>query len=524
MKRAICLILICFHAFTLQAQNGNSLFRDTVLHRINLLLENEGWLNQLEQDYKVNSSNPESAPEIYRVCSVIVDGIRLDSCGIRIKGNFSYAVNLLNKKKSFKIAFNQFRNQKYDGLTKINLNNGTNDPSMIREALSYKLLRDVGVSASRCSFTKIYINGEYWGLYELVEDINQPFLTNNFGKQNDDGNLFKTTQQAGVNFDWNGTDTSNYVDNGISLKNNSDHPSWSRYIEFLDIINHQPQKLDSVFDVKYYLKILAVEKLIYSWDSYWGGGNNFYLYQHPKGQFVWIPWDYNETFQEHGPFLNLLLPKDYYLIPSDKFDKRPLLKAIFSQPENRDYYLEQICYLINNEFKSETLAPQLIKWHDLISEAYRADPNSLNSFAEFQYSIDEGSSEWIESANTGIAIKINYPGLLPFIASRAEWASEQLEAYNYDCTVNESERNTYKLSCWPNPFIDGPSIEWPVEIDAAFKIEITNVYGTIIFKSNWITNAEHKIHLNLSTLQPGIYFIQKTDANGGIGTAKVIKR
>ena len=182
MKKLSYFILTCFISTNLFAQSGKSLLNDSVLHEIRVEINIPDWFETLESDFKGNLNKPESYPEIYRMCNVTIDGEKLDSVGFREKGNYSNSINNASKKKPFKLSFDEFKDQKYNGLKKINLNNGTDDPSFVREALVFKLMRDEGLPACRTSYAKLYINDEYWGLYILIENVDKTFLKDQYGK------------------------------------------------------------------------------------------------------------------------------------------------------------------------------------------------------------------------------------------------------------------------------------------------------------------------------------------------------
>ena len=110
----------------------------------------------------------------------------LDSVGFRLRGNTSRQAD----KKSFKLDFNHFqRGRDFYGIEKLNLNGEHNDPSIIRSKLSWDIFEDIGMPATRASHAKVYINGQYYGLYISVEHIDENFLERHYA--DDSGNLWK---------------------------------------------------------------------------------------------------------------------------------------------------------------------------------------------------------------------------------------------------------------------------------------------------------------------------------------------
>ncbi len=287
------LTLLLLSPFFVVAQTpGDNLFDPNYLHEIKIYFEEPDFWELMTQDYEEASMNQTEIP--YRsAMHVYIDGVLLDSVGVRHKGFSSYFGE--GNKKSLKLDFDKFKDgQTYDGLKKINLNNGVGDPALQRDFLCYNLIRTTGAPAPRVSHVNLYINDEYWGAYIIVEQVDKTFLANHF--DDDDGNLFKNMQWS--NLEYFGTNPSDYKAI-FELKTNETEDDWTGLINFCKIVNNStnsnfPTEIQQVFDVPNYLKILAIDVMTDNWDSYIEHGRNFYLYQSPNGgKFHWIPWDYN---------------------------------------------------------------------------------------------------------------------------------------------------------------------------------------------------------------------------------------
>ena len=86
-------------------------------------------------DVDYAASNP--FPSSIHYISSVIDTV-IDTTAIRLRGNTSLAA----PKKSFKIDLNAFiPGQKFADLEKLNLNANQNDPSILRAALSWNILR-----------------------------------------------------------------------------------------------------------------------------------------------------------------------------------------------------------------------------------------------------------------------------------------------------------------------------------------------------------------------------------------------
>jgi hypothetical protein len=504
------------------AQTGVVVFNDKVLHTIQVTIPIEHWLDTLNHDYLQSSTYPDSIPEAYRPCEVWFDGVAVPNCGIRERGNSSNGFNQDRLKKPFKIAFDAFVEKRFDGLKKINLNNFTNDPSLVRESIVYGLYRKEGIAAPRTSYARLEVNGEYWGLYLIVENIDKTFLRDHFGNGNEDGNLYRTGRVAGATLEWRGDSASDYQP-GLKLTTNEELDDWSGFLRFVHFLNHSSDQafadsFATYFDVDRYLRILAIEKLVRNWDSYWGGGNNYALYEHPNGQMIWIPWDVNETFQDVKSLSGTPL-LDGYLIPTKTFPNRPLTRRLFAVPAWKAQYLEGVCTLLQTRFQVDSIARDAAGWHNLITEAYRLDPHKLNSYEEFEHSLHDHNMETILLGKSGFALRIRYPGIFPFVLDQREWASEQLGKWDWPCA--ESPQTRYDLGLYPNP-AHGTVNLMPAEAGFAYgEIRIVDTQGRMVWLQPWSLLTE-PTSIDISSLNPGLYVVQLLNANGGMGVGKLL--
>ena len=122
--------------------------------------------------------------EEYSPCSITIDGETYDTVGIRGKGNTSLSTvaSLNSDRYSFKVEFDQYSSGvSYHGLDKLSLNNTIQDTTYMKDYLTYRAMGAFGVDAPLCSFAWITVNGEDWGLYLVVEGVEESFLQRNYG-------------------------------------------------------------------------------------------------------------------------------------------------------------------------------------------------------------------------------------------------------------------------------------------------------------------------------------------------------
>ena len=80
-------------------------------------------------------------------------------------------------KKPLSIKMDAFtKGQDLYGYDNINLHNGFNDPTMMREVISYEILREY-MPAPRANWVDVYVNNVYWGLYINIQQVDKGMVS-----------------------------------------------------------------------------------------------------------------------------------------------------------------------------------------------------------------------------------------------------------------------------------------------------------------------------------------------------------
>jgi len=305
----------------------------------------ENLLDTLENNYRfsfgMNQMQTRDIP--YTPVKIIMDGTILDTVAIRHKGFNSWWHSV---KKPIKIDLNKYQpGQEYDGLKKFNLHNGSGDPSFIRENIDYKILRLLDIPAPRTSFAKVFIDTAYIGLYRIVEQIDNTFLNIHFYNHN--GHLYKQQAKgtAGFSLDWRGKNQEVYYES-VSLENHQKQNDWTGFVHFLDVLNNTSDKnfrdsILTVFNVDGFLQVLAFDITVNNLDYYGNSGRNYYLYDN-NGIFHWIPWDYNLTWREGAPSIDIT-PGEFPI----------MVRRLMLVPEFKKLFMTKYCQV--NSYLTDTL-------------------------------------------------------------------------------------------------------------------------------------------------------------------------
>ena len=188
----IGLIIICLYVVRFNTINNNSidslsssqlvLDKDSVTE-INIEIDENIWQELLDN----------ATAEEYYSANITINDETFYNVGLRTKGNSSLsnvARDENSDRYSLKIKFDKYVDgQTYYGIEKLALNNNYQDPTYMKEYLSYEIFSSLGVPTPEYSYASISINGEPWGLYLAIEDIDERYIEKYYGSV--EGNLYK---------------------------------------------------------------------------------------------------------------------------------------------------------------------------------------------------------------------------------------------------------------------------------------------------------------------------------------------
>ncbi|MBQ8781050.1 MAG: CotH kinase family protein [Oscillospiraceae bacterium] len=139
------------------------------------------------------------------------------------------------------------------------LRNGGNDCdyAKIRDPLFHQLISDRRVETQQFTPCVVYLNGEYWGMYTLIEDYNDNYIENNYGIDNHNVVIIKCGElEEGEDAD-------------IELYN-----EMYDFITFNDMsVTENYAKASEMIDIGSYADYCAFNMYIYNQDSIFDGNN-----------------------------------------------------------------------------------------------------------------------------------------------------------------------------------------------------------------------------------------------------------
>lgn len=323
--------------------------------------------------------------------SALINGVVYDSVGVRYKGNSTYSSNRVKNPLNIKLD-HVIDDQTIDGYGTLKLANVWNDPSFVRETLSYEIAQKY-LPASEANYIKVTINGQYLGLYTSVQSVDKYFDETHFGSR--DNAFFKgeltddNPQNDAVVWGWLGDDEAVYADY-YELKSDE---GWSELVNFLDVFNNSPSEMEEVLNVDAHLWMLAFDNMLVNLDAPINFGHNYYLYQ-SGGQFNPVVWDLNECFGvfsmllNGGPPLNVtdLQHLDPYLNENSSF--YPIISKIMDNPIYRTRYIAHMKTMLEENITNGWYETRAFEIQDIIDAEVQADPNKFYTYNNFLQNVN----------------------------------------------------------------------------------------------------------------------------------------
>lgn len=346
------------------------IFKTDRIHRIELYVTD--WETVL-------SSAPEEA---ISNCTVVINGQRLDNVGLRaVKVATSETMPVMeNGRYSWQLEFDRYDStQSYYQLDTLRLNNLYQDPTMMKEYLSYRMMNEMGIPAPLCSYTTVYVNGRSLGIYLAVEAMEDSFLTRWFGE--DHGTLYipqgnGSLQDAMLQYiDDNPDSYPNLFFQTVGVQNED------QVIHALMQLS-TGENLKDVLDVEEVIRYFAVSNFLCNHSSYTGSVvHNYHLYEQ-NGKLSMLPRDCNLAFGGR----EMTDPTDcsiYEPVTQGDLQSRPMLSWILQSKRYTWLYQKYFIQLLSID--TETIIDQS---HKMIAPYIYRDPTRLYTFEEFEEGVE----------------------------------------------------------------------------------------------------------------------------------------
>lgn len=277
----------------------------------------------------------------------------------------------------------------------------------LRDAVLTSLAEGTGVLYQASTPVVVYLNGEYWGHYNLRERINKWFIA----------------QHEGV------TDK-NDINNIDIIKGNKRvlNGSFSSFQEILDFVAENSltdadnlQWVADRVDIDNYLTYVAMEMLVANTDT-----GNIKFYRVPGGKWKWVFFDLDwASFDMSYNYVNRYLNETGHGVR--KMFNNTLIRALLKNADVRDQFLTKLADLMKGNFSNSNIETKINEFKELL------DPEMDAQFEKWG-----GSREkWEQYINTFLSnIKGNKKTLIEDLQEYFDLSSSELSAYFGEVDMN----------------------------------------------------------------------------------------
>lgn len=428
-----------------------ALYDDTRVRDVSMTFEQDDWLALLQANgcrARGGPGQPATGPAQDVPVTLVVDGTRLERVGVRCKGNSSLGIS--GSKKPFNLTIDAFEaGQDLWGFDVINLNNNFSDPSQLRDAIALKLLGQY-MPVSRFTFARVTIQGQYIGLYSMVEQMNGEWADHWF---DDGGLIIRGDSPVRIAFDsstlnWKGEDLAPYKQ-GYEVKG-KDAGSDEGYVELRELIRALDAPVSAgglsdagfkdgirrAMNVDSALWHIAGTSILAHYDSYYVG-KNFYLFRGTRDpRFNIHIWDLGLAFGTFGfrsgnmgggPGGAGTNPATVDPFAQVDAANRPLIRRLLAVPEYRADYLAHYRALLDEVFTEDWMLEVGQTYQDLVRDAAQAEEAAQGkisgsfTFAQFLQNLREPITPSGGGTGRPGGFGLSAPGILALVRERGAY-------------------------------------------------------------------------------------------------------
>lgn len=252
------------------------------------------------------------------------------------------------------------------------------DPSMIRNALSFAFFPMLGVPAPRTRHVLLYLNAVPLGVYLEIENVGKRFFRRrgigtaalfyainnnaNFGLYHPETGEHKSSLMSGYEYRYGGE---------------SEKKRFTAFIRSLNRMDGRPAAalLEKNLDADNYLRWLAGAVLTGNYDGF---EQNYSVYRHSRsGKYRMIPWDYEGTWGRncYGEI------QEDDLVPVDGYNQ--LTRKLLEHRKYREKYRGILLKALKGPFTEKKIMPIAGQMLAEIRPHIREDPMRRWSYEEF---------------------------------------------------------------------------------------------------------------------------------------------
>lgn len=202
-------------------------------------------------------------------------GVKIYGAWSRAQAQKSLAVYMRDEYGADKINYKIFSNKPLESFETIILRNSGNDwsYSMLRDGFMQTVVEEIGLDHQAYRPAVVFLNGEYWGIHNIREKVNEAFIADNNSVEKDSIDLLE-------------------FDGSYALAGSNDHyQNLLNFLETKDItIQANYDSVKKMMDISNYIRYEISE--IYVDNTDWPGNNiKYWRPQTENGNWKWILFD-----------------------------------------------------------------------------------------------------------------------------------------------------------------------------------------------------------------------------------------
>ncbi|KAG0745093.1 hypothetical protein G6F57_007752 [Rhizopus arrhizus] len=250
------------------------------------------------------------------------------------------------------------------------------DPTQMREKLYADCLRSMGTYANQANMVRLYINGEGYGTFNMLDDIPKySYIRANFYAGNPPaqmGPLYGGATGSGFQL--------LNKDQYTMFKANKKSPEGTEAIYSLAKAFHDLNLTDDaavqkfeeeVFDIDQFLRFMVLEYLAGHWDGYWQEQTNDGAYKdYTNNKWYYLGQDYDATF---GVNLATDVLRYSYKIYPQKFTGGVLINGFLKNEKLNERFESYIVDTVKTLFNNRTLGEHITAYHEFLAPDLKWD-------------------------------------------------------------------------------------------------------------------------------------------------------
>ncbi len=333
------------------------------------------YAKELEYPVNIEYFNAEGVCEINQMGTFTCSGH-----SARVNAQKSIALYARNEYGPERFSFNPFPTRDYDSYKSLLLRAANSDAyaTRLRDVVASSLAEGQGILYQDYVVIQVYINGEYWGHYNLREKINKHFIAQYEG----------VTDEAAIDsidiLARTGRD---------EFTQNGDNEDWVALADFCKTEDLNDQEslayVEERLDIDSLFTHAAYEIILGNVDF-----TNVRVYRVPGGKWRYLLFDVEACWRNLDP-----TPLEYYIKPvSGKIQgfRHEPLNALLAVPEYRARFLDRVAEILEESFQwpyvesrfdrvLSQLAPilprHIQRWHNMKIKNWRTNISATKYYA-----------------------------------------------------------------------------------------------------------------------------------------------